>query len=57
MNKTLGKYGYFIREAVNSFRLYTVRFAEQLNEVMFKIIYWLDHKESVTYWRKKDRGI
>lgn len=53
MNKTLGKIGYILREFLNNFRFCLLG----LHDKIFKVIDWLDKKKSVSYWRKKDRGI
>ncbi len=52
--KRLGRIGYFFREVVNEFHGWLVG---SFAAFLCKIVDWLDNKECVTYWRKKDRGI
>lgn len=53
MTKPIGKLGYVLRELLNEYRFYLLR----LHDKIFEIIAWLDKKESIAYWRKKDRGV
>ena len=53
-NKIIGRIGYFIRELINVIHRVVVG---PLADFLIAIVDWLDKKPSVTYWRKKDRGL
>lgn len=52
--KLIGWFGYQFRELLLEIRGWLL---DHPVDRCMKIIDWLDNKESVSYWRKKDRGI
>ncbi len=53
----VGWIGYYIaREGINDFRCKQIQLSDKANDICFNIIMWLDKKESVRYWKKRDRG-
>lgn len=55
--KYTGWLGYCVRECVNETRCWLLDRGDNVNNLLFAIIDWLDKKPSVAEWRKRDRGI